>query len=98
VTTAGQDRLRTINSRQVWQFPRDENGNYDPSLDGKAGALADHLEQLRLEGAGFLLVPRFAFPWLEQNAEFRDFLARNFEAIGGEPERGLLYDLRDANA
>jgi SAM-dependent methyltransferase len=93
VAAAGQDRLRTINSRQVWKFPRDANGNYDPSLDGKAGALADHLEQLRLEGAGFLLVPRFAFPWLEQNAEFRDHLTRSFTEIGGEPERGLLYSL-----
>jgi SAM-dependent methyltransferase len=93
VTTAGQDRLLSIDSRQVWQFPRVVNGNYDPSLDGKAGALADHLEQLRLAGAGHLIVPRFAFPWLEQNAEFRDFLTRNFEAVGGEAERGLLYDL-----
>ena len=93
VATSGQDRLRSIDSRQVWQFPRDANGNYDPSLDGKAGALADHLEQLRLEGAGYLLVPRFAFPWLEQNAEFRDFLERSFKLVGGEPERGLLYDL-----
>jgi SAM-dependent methyltransferase len=93
VTTAGQDRLRTISSRQVWQFPRDANGSYDPSLDGHAGALADHLEQLRLAGAGYLLVPRFAFGWLDQNAEFGDHLARSFTEIGGEPERGLLYSL-----
>ena len=80
VTTLGQDRLRSIDSREVWQFPRDANGNHDPTLDGDAGALADHLEQLRSEGADYLLVPRFALPWLEQHAEFRDFLARSFRA------------------
>jgi tRNA (mo5U34)-methyltransferase len=98
VTTLGKDRLReiirSIPFRQVWHFPRDSRGRYDSSLDGRSDALAAHLEELRTAGASYLLVPQFAFAWLEQNAELRSLLDGRYRLIGDEPETCLLYDLR----
>lgn len=93
VANDGQDRLRNIPSREVWVFPRDSTGSYDPSLDGQGEALMAHLEECRLKGAGYLLIPKFARPWLERNHEFQRSVERRYKSVGGGSEPWLLYDL-----
>jgi tRNA (mo5U34)-methyltransferase len=93
VATQGKNRVRSLPFRQVWQFPRDSAGRYDPSLDGRSDALAAHLNDLRIAGASYLLIPRFALAWLEQNPDFHRHLQIHYKLIGDEPETCLLYDL-----
>jgi SAM-dependent methyltransferase len=95
VATQGTDRVRSLPFREVWQFPRDPAGRYDPSLDGRSDALAAHLQDLRIAGASYLLIPKFAFAWLGQNPDFHRHLQTHYKLVGDEPRTCLLYDLGD---
>lgn len=76
--------------RDGWHFPdlRSLSG-YPPD----SAAAIDHLEDLRRQGAGWLVVPRPAFWWLDHYAGFRRHLEQVHRCVRDDPEV-RLYQLR----
>jgi hypothetical protein len=83
VVTKGDESLLNLEGRRAWHFPRRECGTH-ASLSPAAGSadLIAHLEELRPLGAGFLLLPRPAFWWLEHFQEFRAHLDNRYHCVG----------------
>jgi hypothetical protein len=62
-----------------------------------AAAIAQ-LEALRGRGAGFLLIPKPGFWWLEHYGGFRDHLEQRYRVAAREPETCVIFDLGGAHA
>jgi hypothetical protein len=80
------------NGRQGWHFPQNEDGvylGYHPA--DSAGAIS-HLEELRGQGAGYLLFPGSALWWLDHYGEFRDHLDSHYRRVRDE-KACIIFDL-----
>jgi hypothetical protein len=75
VISKGDDGLLRMGTRTAWHFPRDEAGDYVGYHPASGSEAVATLESVRAQGAGFLVVPRTAFWWLEHYGE----LARHLE-------------------
>jgi hypothetical protein len=97
VATRGGDEPLDLRDRRVWRFPRDEQL-------GKAGEIPDdgrvieHLEQLRSEGAQYLVFAGAALAFLERNPQLAQHARDRFAALVRN-ERCVIFDLhRDSES
>lgn len=94
VATYGDDELLRLDGRPALPYPQGDGGvaaDYT-SVDGTI-AIAQ-LEHQRAQGAGFLIVPSPAQPWLARHAEIQRYLEARFPAIVQEQGSCTIYDLR----
>lgn len=75
--------------RGGWHFPDLQSL---PGYPPDSAAAIDHLEDLRCRGAGWLVVPRPAFWWLDHYPDFRRHLERVYQCRRDDPEV-RLYQL-----
>jgi tRNA (mo5U34)-methyltransferase len=93
VATEGDESLLMLDGRCAWNFPQSRDGGYaeEPRF-GADGAVA-HLEQLRREGAQYLLFPSRALAWLERQPQLAEHLESNCRTAAREEGVGLLFAL-----
>jgi glycosyltransferase involved in cell wall biosynthesis len=77
----GDDRLVQLGDRRGWHFPRAEGGGYAGHYPADGAAAVEHLEALRAEGAGYLVLPATASWWLEHYPELRRRLEEPGRAV-----------------
>jgi hypothetical protein len=95
VVTRGDGVLLELPGYEGWHFPREDDGTYaghHPADDDEA---IDHLEQLRREGADFLVIPSTSTWWLEHYRRFWKHLDERYDDVTAEPAVATVYDLRE---
>lgn len=82
VVSRGDDELVDFDDRTAAHFPQTSDGGYLGYYPVDSPAAIDHLEELRREGAEFLVVPDTAAWWLEHYRSFADHVrAQSSEAL-----------------
>jgi SAM-dependent methyltransferase len=93
VANRGDRDLLRLGHRAGWPFPQDEDGAWaGENLPDSAAAIA-LLEELRAEGAGYLVIPDSARSWLEQFDGFRRHLEANYAMTRGDRDSCLIFAL-----
>ena len=85
VASKGDDSLVSLPGRQGWHFPRDVDGRYAGYYPADSEAAILHVEQLREQGAEYLVLPSTAFWWLEHYQGLADHLQRCYPATEATP-------------
>jgi hypothetical protein len=93
VISKGDEELVRLNGHRGWHFPRNEQGQYPNIYPADSTEAIAQLESARAKGAGFLVIPKPAFWWLEYYADFKNHLERNCVLAVREEETCLIFDL-----
>ena len=93
IASKGDDELLRLRDHSGWHFPRADGGAYGGYYPADSTAAIAHLEQLRTEGAQFLVFPASAVWWLEHYTELAQHLERKHLQIFWEEETCLIYAL-----
>ena len=81
VVSRGDQSLLECVGPCAHHFPQDDGGGYAGHYPANSDAAITQLEELRVQGAQFLLFPATAFWWLEHYSEFRIFLENSFQQL-----------------
>jgi hypothetical protein len=93
VVSKGDDELLERIGPQAAHFPQGPGGVYSGYHPASSDEAIAHLEELRDQGACFLLFPRTAFWWLEHYSGLRRHLDRRYRAILRGDRACALYAL-----
>ncbi len=97
IASEGENILPNLDARQIgWHFPRAKDGRHAGQPADSEEAIG-HLEELRAEGADYLLFPNAAFWWLEHYGEFGQHLDTHYQHVFRD-ERCIVYQLTDSQA
>ncbi len=93
VISKGDEELLRFEGRRGWHYPQAENGRYANVYPAHSDEAIAQLETLRNRGAGFLLIPKPAFWWLEHYSQFKDHLDRLYRLSVRDSETCLIFNL-----
>jgi GT2 family glycosyltransferase len=93
VASKGDDELLRLGGRTAWHFPRTEDGSYAGHYPGDSAAAIAHLEALRRQGAGYLLLPATALWWLEHYRDFRAHLEARYRVAVTQEDTCVIFAL-----
>jgi len=93
VVSRGDENLVKLRGCRMWHFPQTEDGVYAGHHPADSAEAIAHLESLRAKGAGYLLIPRPAFWWLEYYSQFKDHLERQYSPSVRDSETCLVFNL-----
>jgi len=94
VVSHGDGRLTAVTGRQGWHLPAVARGDAvtaDDPIDSEA-AIAQ-VEQLRLRGARYLVIPRTALWWLDRYRGLDEHLRRSATCLFHDVRTGALFAL-----
>jgi hypothetical protein len=94
VISRGDEALVTLDARRGWHFPRTATGAYAGHHPADSGTAVAHLEEMRLSGAGHLVVPASARWWLDHYDGLAEHLRRR-GALVAEDAACSIYALGD---
>ena len=98
VISKGDGVLLDFAGRTGWHFPQTAFGAYSghhPADGPEAIAL---LEQMRLAGGEFLVIPSIYHWWLDHYTAFREHLDSRYERLSSPEDVCFIYDLRPIRA
>jgi len=95
VVNKGDWQLLKLGRRCGWHFPQDEKGGWAGHYPADSAEAIAHLEELRAEGADYLLVPDTAFWWLDHYDEFARHLESRYSKFGGVEQSCVIFSLGD---
>lgn len=75
VISGGDDELLELDGRRAWHYPRTEGGRFAGHYPVDGVAAIAHLDELRADGARFLVVPITSSWWLREYPELGRRLA-----------------------
>ena len=93
VISRGDDELVDLRGRDAWHFPRAVNGKFAGCYPANSYEAIAHLEQLRSQGAQYLLVPSTSFWWLEFYTDLTAHLQRKYHIVAFVENICLMYRL-----
>ena len=93
VISKGDEELLKLTGQQGWHFPRDDDGRYPHIYPADSTEAITQLELARAKGAGFLVIPKPAFWWLEYYSGFKEHLEGEYALSVHDEERCLIFDL-----
>lgn len=93
VASHGDDGLVELDGRRGWHFPQEEGGVYAGHHPAGSGDAIDRLEELRVRGAEFLVVPASCSWWLDFYDGFRRYLDTRYRFVR-EDSSCSIVDLR----
>jgi glycosyltransferase involved in cell wall biosynthesis len=94
VVSRGDPALVDLQGPRAWHFPRAENGTYAGFHPADSAAAIDHLENLRREGADYILFPSTSMWWLGHYRELSEYMFSRFGIIYRDDDTCLIFDLR----
>jgi hypothetical protein len=95
VVSKGDDDLLELGGRPGWHFPRHEDGKYAGHYPSDSATTIAHLEDLRAEGAEYILFPRTAFWWLDHYPQLAEHLQRRYHLIARQDHTCLIFGLAE---
>jgi hypothetical protein len=93
VVGKGDDELLDLRGRNAWHFPRAVNGKFAGCYPANSGEAISHLENLRGQGAKYLLIPSTSFWWLEFYTEFTNHLQQRHRLVTYQDDACIIYQL-----
>jgi hypothetical protein len=93
VVSRGDELLLDLGKRSTWHFPRNGDGGYAGYYPTDSEAAVAHLEQLRANGAEYLVIPASSGWWLEYYTGMRDHLEMSYHLVYDDPRTGTIYAL-----
>ena len=73
-----------------------QGGDYDNRRPEDSDEAISHLEDIRAQGAEYLLLPATAFWWLDRYQKFRQHLEDRYQIIARDENTCLIFDLRQS--
>ncbi|HZV75686.1 MAG TPA: glycosyltransferase family 4 protein [Conexibacter sp.] len=98
VVTRGDELLLDLGGRTAWHFPRNGDGGYAGYYPTDSDAAVAHLEQLRANGAEYLVIPASSGWWLEYYGGMREHLETGYQLVYDDPRTGTIYALAPISA
>ncbi len=98
VVSRGDDSLLPLGNCCGWHFPRAGNHAYAGHHPANSASAISHLEDLRAEGADFILFPATSQWWFEYYNDFYVYLRQNYELAAESQDEYTVYDLRRRRA
>src|SRR5262249_26901830 len=95
VVSKGDADLVRLEGRAGWHFPRSAGGAYAGYYPADGAAAVAHLEEVRAQGAQYLLLPGTAFWWLGHYPEFRRHLETHCPRLHAD-EHCVIHQLAPA--
>lgn len=96
VVSKGDYRLVDLGGSEGWHFPQTDSGIYGGYHPPDSRVAIAHLEALRDQGAGYLLIPHTALWWLEYYEGFRRHLEGRYRVVVRAQDSCFIYALREA--
>ena len=93
VISKGDEELLKLNGHRGWHFPRGTDGGYANIYPANGVEAVVQLNQVREQGARFLLIPRPAFWWLDYYCEFKSHLESRCRLALRQEDTCLIFDL-----
>jgi hypothetical protein len=81
VVSRGDEQLLQLENRIAWHFPRGPDGKYVGYHPADSAAALAQLDEWRLRGAPYLVVPATLFWWLEYYEDFAHSLRAGHGAV-----------------
>jgi hypothetical protein len=81
VISRGDEQLLQLGERPAWHFPRQADGSYAGHHPVDSAEAISHLEELRGQGAGYLVLPSTAFWWLDFYDDFRRHIEEHYDKL-----------------
>lgn len=98
VVSRGDNLLLGADGVDAQHFPQTRTGLYAGYHPADGREAVAHLEELRLAGAEYLVLPASATWWLDHYDEFREYLLDRCERVVDEPDTCLIFALERAGA
>lgn len=98
VVTRGDSRLLEVQGRDLQHFPQTRTGLYAGYHPADGNEAVEQLEDLRLKGAEYFVLPATASWWLDHYPELREYLAERCEQVVDDPDACGVYALEPAIA
>lgn len=95
VISRGDETLLELNGRRAMHFPQGEDGGWSGHHPADSAEAVGHLEQLREQGAGYLVVPPTYRWWLDHYEGLRQHLQSRYRAVRFDERAGAIYELRE---
>jgi len=95
VVSRGDPALVDFEGSRAWHFPRAADGAYAGFHPANSAVAIEHLEQLRQEGADFIVFPSTSMWWLGHYRELSDLLFSRFGLAYRNEDTGIIFDLRE---
>jgi len=96
VVSRGDDDLLNLDGRRAWHFLRSNDSNWAGRNPLHGTEAVRQLEDLRAEGADFLLIPSPAFWWLEYYKTFAEYLKANCRMVACHKDDCMIFSLHEA--
>lgn len=93
VVSRGDDELLRLDGRRAWHFPRSHTGQYAGHHPADGEEAIAHLEELRRNGADYLVLPRTAFWWMGHYPAFRAHLEGNYVLVVRDEMGCVIFSL-----
>lgn len=84
VASRGDRELVRLDERTGWHFPRTEDGRYAGHHPADSEEAVEHLEDLRLAGAAFLVFPPDSSWWLSHYGGLKEHLDARYQRLEGD--------------
>jgi hypothetical protein len=93
VVSRGDDELVKLDGRRGWHFPRTKDGLYAGWYPSSSAEAISQLEELRVRGGEYLVIPCTGLWWLDYYKELAQHLERHYRLVANEEETCLIYAL-----
>jgi glycosyltransferase involved in cell wall biosynthesis len=94
VVSRGDDELLKLETRTAWHFPRLPDGRYAGHHPASSEAAIAHIDELRAQGADYVVFPATAEWWLEHYAGLRKYLDVYGKRVAARADAGIIYSLQ----
>ena len=93
VVSGGDPELVKLGLIEARHFPEGDRATHIASNPAGGPAAIEHLEEMRRDGAQFLVFPVTGLWWLDRYPEFRQYLEENFKTVVNEDDACLIFAL-----
>jgi hypothetical protein len=91
VVSRGDQELTEFDGRQGWHFPRQPDGKYAGFHPSDSDDAIERVEELRREGAEYLVLPSTSYWWLDHYAGLRRHLTDNCRELSRDADCMIFH-------
>jgi hypothetical protein len=93
VVSKGDDALLELDERKAWHFPRNSDGEYVGHHPYDSREAIGYLEELRAEGADYLLMPSTSFWWFSYYKDLAKHLLDHYQLRYQDERTCVIFSL-----
>ena len=95
IVSRGDEQLLRVDGRQMWHFPRNDDGAYAGHHPADSNEAVARLEAQRSAGAEYIAFPATAMWWLKHYEGLRRYLDDTYRQVFYDPGACVIFDLRE---